>query len=795
MLLAMVACGFVVGATDAASFQAARPVWLKGRETEINVFAGFRAIVDGSDKGHARLRLTASTVYRAWLNGTVVGYGPARAAHGYFRVDEWPLDLQPGRNVVAVEVAGYNTNSYYTIDQPSFLQAEVIAGGQVLAATGSPGDFEAKLLEERLQKVQRYSFQRPASEVYDLVPGYAQWRTDPDATFEKMALTQLMERELLPRRVPYPRFERRQPLRVQSVGRIETGVPVEKPWKDRGLRDIGPKLKGYPEHELARIPSLELQTFRYHPDPVEARTYAAGRPLSLSAGHYATFDFGTNLAGFPGARVVCTEPARVFMAFDETLTHEDVDWKRLGCVNILDFKIPEGGLDLEAFEPYTLRYLKVLVVEGACDIEGVYLREYVNPDTDMGRFASSDIRLNRIYEAGLETYRQNALDVFMDCPSRERAGWLCDSFFTARTAYDVSGDTAVEHNFIENYLLPSRFEHLPEGMLPMCYPADHPDGVYIPNWALWFVVQLEEYLARSGDRATVDALEPRVMALFDFFKRYRNSDGLLENLESWVFIEWSRANAFVQDVNYPSNMLYAAALAIAGRLYGRPELVADADAIREVIRKQSFDGRFFVDNAIRKEGKLEVTQNRSEVCQYFAFYFGVATPDSHPELWKTLREEFGPQRKEANTYEEVHMANAFVGNMLRMEILSRYGHSSQILDELSGYLLYMAERTGTLWENQEPSASLNHGFASHAVHTLYRDVLGVRRIDSVGKTVHVRFSPFKIEWCEGKLPTPDGTVAVRWRKDGNTLAYRIDVPAGYHVEVENPAEITLVEDF
>ncbi len=63
--------------------------------------------------------------------------------------------------------------------------------------------------------------------------------------------------------------------------------------------------------------------------------------------------------------------------------------------------------------------------------------------------------------------------------------------------------------------------------------------------------------------------------------------------------------------------------------------------------------------------------------------------------------------------------------MLRMELLSRDGRSQQILDESIAYLLYMAERTGTLWENVGAEASCNHGFASHIVHTLYRDVLGV----------------------------------------------------------------------
>ena len=89
----------------------------------------------------------------------------------------------------------------------------------------------------------------------------------------------------------------------------------------------------------------------------------------------------------------------------------------------------------------------------------------------------------------------------------------------------------------------------------MCYPADHYDGVFIPNWALWFVVQLEEYLERSGDRATVEALKERVLDLFEYFEPFRNEKGLLEKLASWVFVEWSKANQFVQDVNFPSNIV------------------------------------------------------------------------------------------------------------------------------------------------------------------------------------------------------------------------------------------------
>ena len=194
----------------------------------------------------------------------------------------------------------------------------------------------------------------------------------------------------------------------------------------------------------------------------------------------------------------------------------------------------------------------------------------------------------------------------------------------------------------------------------------------------------------------------------------------------------------------------------------------------------------------RRDGALQVTRNRSEVCQYFAFFFDVATPRTHAALWKTLQSSFGPQRPETKAHPEVHMANAFIGNMLRFEILSRYGHGQQILDESVAYLMYMADETGTLWENVHSHASCNHGFASHIVHTLYRDVLGLYRVDTVGKKLALRFTDLELRWCEGRIPTPDGFVSLRWQKSKDALTYRLDHPAGYAVTVENLGSMKLV---
>jgi len=765
-------------------FISGRAIWPKGMEKEKNCSVGFRTLFSAAAGEEVVLRVAASSVYRVFLNGDLVGYGPARGPHGYHRVDEWPLQvLAGGLNNLSIEVTVYNVNSYYMVDQPGFLQAEVLGEGRVLASTDGKGRrFEAQVLSTRIRKVQRYSFQRPFIEMYRLEPGCDDWRRQADAVFNSVKCERTEKKQYLPRRVPYPDLVQRPALRRMGKGQLKPVPLPERPWKDRSLTQIDKNLGGFVESELAAIPSLEMQGFRSVLIDSAASAVTVGESDLLADKAYMIYDLGVNLTGFIGGRVRCDRPSRLVFVFDEILSQGDVDFKRLGCVNVVSYELQPGEYRLESMEPYTLRYLKAAVLQGECRISDLYVREYVNPQAQTAHFSCSDRTLNRIFEAAQETCGQNAVDVFMDCPSRERAGWLCDSYFTSRVTFDLCGNTLVEKNFLENFALPPRFPDLPEGMLPMCYPADHPNGNFIPNWAMWFVVQLQEYLQRSGDRELVEQLRPRVENLFTYLAGFKNSDGLLEKLPAWVFVEWSRANDFVQDVNYPSNMLYAGALEAAGRLYNRPDYLEQAQSVRATILAQSFDGEFFVDNALREDKILKVTRNRTEVCQYYAFFFHVATMETHAELWQTLITRFGPIRKTDNRFPEVWPANTFVGDYLRLELLSRAGLAAQILQESRDFFLYMAERTGTLWENRDVRASCNHGFASHVAHVLLRDVLGLQSVDVTKRLIRLHIRPLTLDWCDAQLPLPGGTLRLSWWYEHGRQRFEISQPQGWTVE-------------
>ena len=255
------------------------------------------------------------------------------------------------------------------------------------------------------------------------------------------------------------------------------------------------------------------------------------------AGKWREYAFPCNKTGFVSLHVSAKGKAAVYLLFDEL--HPILPW-RMCAVNALKYTLAPGEYELLSFEPYTMMYVKV-VVFGDAEAEAPVLLSYENPDVKEFPILP-DKEAERIFQAAKETFAQNAVDVLTDCPSRERSGWLCDSYFTAQAEHALTGKNCVERNLLRAYLLaPEPVSCQPFGMLPQCYPSDHSDGSYIANWALWPVLELKDHLARSKDEELVRLFRGKVMRLFAFLRRFENEDGLLEDVGGWVFVEWSRA--------------------------------------------------------------------------------------------------------------------------------------------------------------------------------------------------------------------------------------------------------------
>lgn len=609
------------------------------------------------------LKLCAVDSYQVFFDDVFVCYGPSRVAAGYTR----PAILSvAGVDRVTVKVLSYGKPCYSCDYQAPFFGAEIYCGVQIKY---SAKNFKCFRQDYRKTNMPRFSRQRGFTEGYNYTVNTVQ-----AVECEDVCSPIVLQERVFP--CAYLDIEPR----LANKSRFGGFNSVKKAgWE---------KLPAYAPAE---------DEFLVEKDFLEKVYNAFSYDYILEVEH----------TGFFGLDITADEETEVFCVFEEYLNEGKWDFKRNNCNDFIVLKIPKGKTEFLSMEPYAIKYIKII------SLKQIELQPYVK--TCENNFKKcvqvvGDKKIVDIFNSAENTFRQNAVDIFMDCPGRERAGWLCDSFFMAKAERLFTGNNNIEKDFLYNFII-ADCKEIPGKMVPMCFPSEHDDNKYIPNWAMWFVIEIEDYFLRTDDKNFVKLAKPKVYGIIQFFQKYLNEYGLLENLQSWVFLEWSIANdpEYIKGVNFPSNMLYAYMLEKAGRLYNDLKLIEQGQNICKNIIKLSYNGQFFTDNAVRQEGKLVRCDNHiSETCQYYALFTGIC-PDQ--TFINTIKEQFGPLRKEG-CYEYIGKSNAFIGNFLRLFWLFDQGEYDRILNEYVDYFYEMASKTGTLWEKNAPTASCNHGFAS-----------------------------------------------------------------------------------
>jgi len=640
-------------------------------------------------KVDARLSLVAKDIYNLYINGEFVSYGPARSAKGYCRVDKINIGSFLTRKVNVIEVyVQYNgTRTLCFSDDDPYFGAELISNGEVIAVSE---DFDCYLMNDKTIKVERMSSQRGYVEVY---------RQDKNRYLNSDERLKLKTKRvdcpiILERNVSYSKNERSD---ARILERNKFSSDGKNIWENdfTKMLDSGKGLYSYKRSECECVLSKELLMFKRDRDGI-FDSYL--------------FSFDDVECGKFVIKAELYSDADIWLVYDDILIDGDVLFNREQIIHGLKWSLKAGSYTLYSQEVYSAKYIR-LIIGGKADIKSFSVIRIENP-ANIKEFNCKDEELTAIYDAAVRSFRQNAYDILTDCPSRERSGWLCDSYFIGKAESFFTGCNVVEKNFLENYKYYKNEIFDNDGILPMCYPSVSKDkNDYIPNWILWFVLEVKDYRERTGDDEFVMSLSGKVRAAMDFFANYENEFGLLENLDGWVFVEWSKSNDYVAGVNCPSNILYYAALDAAADLLGDTLLKSKANKLKNVIIDMFYDGKMFYDEAFRDGGKLCRMSYATETCQNYAAYFNIIDNATEPAFYDNFYNRFAEYK--------LSPSNVFIGYILRLLTLCRDGQYERVEKECKDMFLPMAIKTGTIWELFADNASCNHGFGSVLGMMLY----------------------------------------------------------------------------
>ncbi len=676
-------------------------VWAEGQKNQMN--RAFAFVLDLGKKQMGEICLSAASCYKVIADGKLMGFGPNRTAHGYARAAVYPFNAQ----YITVEVQSHFVPNFCWVKREPFFACvlKTESGKEYFAE-----DFNCFALSDRVQKVRRYSFQRGFCETYiNEKDRTALYFCKPQNAFPRVKTEKAELPHLLPSETLNPALSEIFAGKVIDSGYCKTSPEIAV-YVDRTETLIGTVIEGFKRSEWQDFSTDEISRI----------TYLSGAKSGDYA--YETLDFSRIVTGIVEVEIIAGNAGEVFFAFDEILSDEKLKTIkpfRGNTANVFKWTVKKAGVyNLSAFEPYAFRYANVITSAGVK--ANVKVRAYENPEAGKMLFECDDKKIEQIMEAARHTFAHNAVDLLTDCPSRERAGWLSDSFFSSVAERVFTGDNKVERAFLQNYILADKSGH-PKGMIPRCYPADYyeEDG-FIPNWSLWYIFEIYKYFTQYGYDETVEKSRANVEGILNYFVDFENEFGVLEDLKGWIFVEWSAANNsdHINGINVPSNACYYASLLAAAKVYGIKGLKEKAEKVKDYLLKNAYVDGFFVDNLIRNEkGDIIPTENYTETCQYYMFFFKCADKHTHKELFDKMLNEYGKSDSSVSggnpVKKQLTPSNMIYGVYMRLELLMREQKRVELLNECVRYFYNMTQKTGTLWENNTASASCDHGFASY----------------------------------------------------------------------------------
>ena len=768
-------------------FKKAKAIFLKDKSKTPNTFARFIKKAE-MKSGCINIKITASSFYRLYVNGQFISHGPARSGRGCARVDEyWTDGIINGENLFEIETACYY-DAFGTVNDntndPGFVIAEIYDVDTKDVVLYTDESWEGSLINQRDRYAQRHSHCRQVTEVWDLT------RANTPHEVEEVDAPQFIKRG-----VPYPEYERIYAKSLLDVCAYEYDNSINpKPtfydlWNEE-YQSKG-EYVGRQDLTLRRVP-LDC-TVKKRPDGTTG--FGAGKNIKC-----AVYDMKEMHVGFIDFAVRLKERAQIDIIYSERLEDDGEIISQSGFNSCFRVHCNKGVTRFTSFEPYAFRYIKILVkTDQPFDILNIGLITYVTPDVRGGTFLCSDEDINRIYDASYKTLLLNTLDIFMDCPDRERGGWLCDSLWTGRAAALMLADPSIERAMIENFLCEPA-QDCYYGFFPQCYPAagDFKNGA-LTTWSFWFVIEIYEYFCRTGDRELVNRFKPRLDAFFDGVSQLCGEHGLFES-HSTVFIDWSLSNnrEYVYPISCAANVEYACALECYDKLYGIPEAKAHAEQIRKALQSVAldtggYDPRYILHDSLKYEdGKLQGKPFYSEAAQYTMLWGGLFSEKECPGLIDAVVNELGPCPNKKPPTLDIGPANMFIGLCIRLDMLSKLGYKEQTLKEIR-YLcgIMLKEGPGTLWETVSGKASRCHGFMAHIGVLLSRDILGLDVPQtSPEKSVKIAPHPLGLKFAKGTVNTPDGVISVNWKTDGKSFELNVSAPDEYAIDLTLPGEIT-----
>ncbi|MFB6075499.1 MAG: family 78 glycoside hydrolase catalytic domain [Haloarculaceae archaeon] len=520
-----------------------------------------------------------------------------------------------------------------------------------------------------------------------------------------------------------------------------------------------------------------------------------------------TIEFPQNLTGWlkieiddpPAGREITLRHAEALDEDGDLLT---VD---LRSADATDSYVTKGA-DAETYAPrFTYHGFKYAHVSGypgelsAEDVEAQVVHTSMERD---GTFDCSNDDLAAVQHSAEWSLRGNAVAIPTGCAQRgERTGWTGDAHLSAR-ALLFNFDAP---RFHEKWLRDHADDQSRHGYLSDTIPHATGRRPADPAWAVTQVFIPWNLYQHYGDRHVLEAHYDGMRRYVEYWRSVADEDGLITGeygyYGDWLAFEERAAED--DRVGEPRELFNTAfhyrtvdrLATIAGELGNE----ADADRFGEMADEiaAGFNDRFL-------DRETATYEPGSQAAQAVPLHFGLVPDGLESRVAATL----------ARTVRDdgTRLMTGFLGTPALIHSLADNGYEELAYEVVSQpeqpgwvYMVNNGPVTTTLWERWDSDTQIDSGMNSFNHHQFayvsewfYERLAGIRIADTGPGVRQVAIEPIVVDdldWAEGTLDTPNGTLASRWERDGDAFTMDVTVPwnatAAIHVPAEGDATVTV----
>ena len=443
----------------------------------------------------------------------------------------------------------------------------------------------------------------------------------------------------------------------------------------------------------------------------------------------------------------------------------------------------------EVYEPFffrTFRYLGLTVETGeeALELAELTFTETGYPLEEKTQVSVGDAWMNEVYAISERTLRCCMHETYMDCPFYEQLQYAMDARAQILFTYSLSMDDRLARQCMEALRRSKRAD----GMINCCAPSVTTN--VIPGFSIFYIQMVYDHMMYFGDRALVQQHLPTIEEILGFFERHLEQDGMVGRVGGilgrapyWSFIDWcdewelgtpaagKYGKITMESLLYLYGLISARELLLfVGRNEDAGLLLDGIMALRAAVRRSCRNADGLITDG---PGRTELSVH----CQVFSILTGVLSREEGASaLQMTFRKE-----------DIAQCTIAMVFYLLRaMEQAGIYGMMDEVMEP---WRQMLADHLTTCPESNRNPRSDCHAWSAAALYEVPAVILGVRPAAPGYQAVRICPNPGPFRQAEGDVAAKQGMVHVEWTRDGEKLNLRYSAPEGVPVVTDrDPAE-------